>query len=64
VVLCDYHYLPAAGNGIDENHSAGAEYDVPTWTVNAHREIETIAAGAKGGRRKMIAKLRGDSAID
>lgn len=30
VVLCDYHYLPDARNGFDENHSVGAEYDTPT----------------------------------
>jgi hypothetical protein len=62
-MLCDYHYLPDARNGFDENHSVGAEYDVPTWTVGAHREIETIAVGAVG-RREMVAKLRVDSAID
>lgn len=34
------------------------------WAVEAHREIEIIAVGAKGKRRKVAKKLRVDSAID
>lgn len=47
MALDDYHHLLRARNGVNENHSVGAEHESLTSVVVSHREIETIDVGVR-----------------